>query len=158
MELFFGIVIVLVLLGVAGYFGWLQIQNSQNLRRNRDMPAEERQFIRRQVRRRLICCVLMVIFAGCLAGWFFIEARLPERLANNPEEKPGDNPWVEMIVYYWTFALLVLFAILALAGLDAIATARYGLRSHRALENERRAVLEAEAARLRQQRHERNGD
>src|SRR5262249_43991077 len=146
MELIFGIAIVLVLLGVAGYFGYRQIQNSQKLSRDRDIPNEERQFIRRQIRRRLVCCVLMVIFPGFLAGWFVIEDRLPERIANNPEEKPGENPWVEMIVYYWSLALFVLFTILALAGLDAIATARFGLRSHRALEIERRTVLEAEAA------------
>jgi heme A synthase len=156
-SLFFGIVMVLVLLGVAGYFGWQQIRNSQTLRHDSAMLPQERNFLRRQIRRRLICSVLMVVLAGLLVGWFVIASRLPEHLPSHPDEKASDNPWVVMIVYYLTFALLVLFAILILAGIDLIATARFGLRSQRLLESERRAVLEAEAARFRKKRHEQNG-
>lgn len=157
-ELVIGGLLAFVLLGVAGFFGWRQIQNSQSLRTNRDLPAEERTFVRKQIRRRLVCCVLMALLALLLVGWYAIESQWPERLPHHPQEKARDNPWVEVFFAYWAFFFFVLFSILALAGVDLIATARFGLRSHRRLEAERRAVLEAEAARFRKKRAERNGD
>ena len=156
--LLFGILIVLVLLGAATYFGWRQLCTAKLLAFQRDIPEDERIFLRGQVRRRLICCLLMVLLAILLAGWFVIEAQLPEHLPNNPGEQPRDNPWVGIILYYWSFLLLVLFALLILGGVDLIATARFGLRSHRKLVSEHRAELEAEISRLTQMRHERNGD
>jgi heme A synthase len=156
-EVFFGVIIILVLLGVAGFFGWQQIQNLQLLRNKRDLPPDERIFLRRQIRRRLVCSVLMFLFAGLLAGWLVIDSNLPDLRPANPDEKPGENPWIVMTALYITCILFVLFAILALAGIDLIATARFGFRSQRLLEIERRAVLEAEAARLRKKHHEQNG-
>ena len=117
------------------------------------MPLEERGFLIRQTRRRLICSVLMVVFAGFLVGWYFIETNFLD-LKSVAEEEPGKtHPLVELVAYYWIAALLVLFGILALAGMDFIATARYGLHQKKLLEVERRTALEIEAMRLRKQRN-----
>jgi hypothetical protein len=47
-------------------------------------------------------------------------------------------------------------AIMVLALLDVMATARFARRHQRQLEQNRRAVLAAEVSRMRQQRHELN--
>jgi hypothetical protein len=151
-ELFFGILLVAALLLLAGYFAWRQFQTRRALVHDRTMPAEERGYLLRQSRRRLICSMLMFLFAGFLIGWYFIEINLPELKPAAADEKPP--PLVELLAYYWIAALLVLFGILALAGVDFFATARYGLQQKKLLEIERRAALEIEAARL---RNERNG-
>src|SRR5262249_23751045 len=107
----------------------------------------------RQTRRRLICSVFMLLFAGLLIGWFFIEPHVRDLKAAE-ERAPGNtNQLVEMVAYYWIIALLLLFAILALAGLDFFATARFGLSQKKLLEIERRMALELDAARLRKERN-----
>ncbi len=152
-ELFFGILLVVVLLGLAGFFAWRQFKTRRDLAADRSMPALERGYLLRQTRRRLLCSVLMVMFAGFLIGWYFIEANLPD-LKQAAEQDPGTTPpLLEMVAYYWITALLVLFGILALAGMDFFAVARYGLHQKKQLEVERRAALEIEAARLRKERN-----
>ena len=152
-ELITGIVLVLALLGLAGYFGRRQFKTRLALAVDREMPAEERGYWMRQTRRRLICSVLMVLFAGFLVGWYFIERNLPDLKLVAEQEPDKTQPVLELVAYYWIAALLVLFGIFALAGMDFFATARYGMHQKKLLDDERRAVLEMEAARLRQQRN-----
>src|SRR5262245_61145 len=117
------------------------------------MLSEERGYLMRQTRRRLVCPVLMLVFAGLLIGWFVIENNLPD-LKLVAEQEPGKtHPLAELLAFYWIIALLVLFGILALAGLDFFATARYAMYQRKLLELERRTAMEIEVARLRKQRN-----
>ncbi len=150
-ELFFGVSLVLALVGLAGFFAWRQLRTRQGL--SLDLPSDERGFVIRQTRRRVLCSVLMVLFAGFLVGWYFIEPRL-EHLRPLGNEDPRDKPpVVELVAYYWIAALLVLFGIIAVAGLDFFATARYALKQKKLLKTERRVALEIEAARMRKRRN-----
>jgi hypothetical protein len=152
-EVSFGILLVLALLALGGYFAWRQFRIRQALAWDRSMPLEDRRFLIRQTRRRLICSVLMVLLAALLIGWYFIEANLPD-LRSIADHEPGESqPLVELVAYYWIAALLVLFGILTLAGMDFFATARYGMHQKKLLEVERRSVLEIEATRLRNRRN-----
>lgn len=152
-ELAFGILLVLAILLVGGYFGWRQIKVRRALASDRMIPRAERAFMHRQTRRRLVCSVLMILFAGFLVGWYFIEANLPN-LKDAMERAPEKGqPLIELLAYYWIAALFVLFAILLLAGLDFLATARFGVQQRKLLELERRAALEIETARLRKQKN-----
>ena len=160
-ELVFGIVLIVVLVGLAVFFAARQIRVRRGLVAATTLSPEERGFLIRQTRRRVLCSVLMVIFAIFLAGWFVIEANLPdlkkmadENAAVQGPEPAKAHPLVEMVAYYWILALLVLFGIFLLAGLDFFATARYGMHQKKLLEIERRAALEVEAARLRAQRRD----
>ncbi len=54
---------------------------------------------------------------------------------------------------FFLFFLLVLMAVVFLAAFDFWATRRYGLRQHRKLIADRRAMIEREVARLRQERN-----
>jgi hypothetical protein len=103
----------------------------------------------------------MFVFAAFLVGWVFMAPTLPraEEGQAAAEKKPLDehqNARVRLATYYWILALVVLFAILTLACVDFLATARFALRHQRQLQGERRAAIEEEIERLRQ-RHERNG-
>ncbi|HWY85354.1 MAG TPA: hypothetical protein VNX28_01450 [Gemmataceae bacterium] len=152
-ELLFGILLVVALVGLASYFAYRQFQTRRAVAQDRAMPLDERGFLIRQSRRRLICSVLMFLFAGLLVGWFFIEPNVRDLKAADIRE-PGDTPpVVELVAYYWITALLLLFGILALAGMDFFATARYGLRQKKLLEVEHRTALEIDAARLRRERN-----
>jgi hypothetical protein len=152
-ELLFGILLVLALVGLAGYFAYRQFQTRRAVAQDRDMAPEERGFLIRQTRRRLICSVLMFLFAGLLVGWFFIEPNVRD-LKLTIDHEPGTTPpLVELVAYYWITALLLLFGILALAGMDFFATARFGLHQKKLLEVERRTALEIEVTRLRNARN-----
>ena len=156
-EVILGLLLALTLVAVAIFFGRRQLQTLNNLRTNDALAGEERRYLHRQVRRRLICSILMVLFAAFLVGWLFIAGLLPQ-----PEEAQAgaepDRALVHFVAYYWMAALLVLFAILVLASLDFFATARYGMHQKKLLNLEHRANLEIDAARIRKERRQDNGD
>jgi hypothetical protein len=155
-EFISGAVLVVVLLGLAGYFIWRQKKTLATLHRS-DLGPEDRLYVHKQVRRRLTCSVLMIVFAGMLIGWFFLEPEVrqgaPEHQAAAQDARADRANMLRLVTVYWIVALLIVFAILFLAGHDLLATARFGLRLQRQLEAEQRAVLESDASRLRQERN-----
>jgi uncharacterized BrkB/YihY/UPF0761 family membrane protein len=163
-EFAFGVVLVLLLVGLAGYFAWRQRATLRELREHPEMPAEDRRFLRNQVIRRLLCSALMVVLAGMLVGWYFMAPTFSELFQQGREAWAAAEEQVfterqedfrRRMVAYWCVALLVLFAIIAVAGADAWAIGRYGLRHRRQLRDERQqTLLELEAAR---RRHQGNG-
>jgi MFS family permease len=153
-ELFFGFILVIALLGLGGFFILRQFKVRYELARDQSISSVEKRFLTRQSRRRLICSVLMVLLGGFLIGWYFIESKIPE-LKLAPEREPGATPHIiHLVAYYWITVLLVLFGIIALAGIDFFATARYGMHQKKLLEIERRTILEIETARLRERRND----
>ena len=153
-EYIFGVTLVLILLGSAGYFAWRQKRTLRSLADPNMLTPEDRLYVHKQVRRRMLCSVLMVALAGMLIGWFFIGRELNQPAPPQPvegEAKPDVS--VHLITLYVIVALLILFGIVILAITDLMATARFGLRHQRRLENERREMLETQAAILRQQRN-----
>ncbi len=156
-EFIFAILLALGLVILAVYVIWRQRVTLRLLRGDAGLPAEDRRFLQRQVRRRVACSLLMILFAGFLAGWYFIESRLQFRPRPDEVEPGRTPPVVEFMTLYWSAALLILFAILVLAVFDFLATVRFGMAQRRLLEIERRTALEIEAARLRKQREGTNG-
>jgi len=153
-EYIFGVTLVLILLGSAGYFAWRQKRTLRSLADPNMLTPEDRLYVHKQVRRRMLSSVLMVALAGMLIGWFFIGRELNQPAPPRPVEgqaKPDAS--VHLITLYVIVALLILFGIVILAITDLMATARFGLRHQRRLENERREMLETQAAILRQQRN-----
>ena len=157
MELGIGISLAMILVFVAIFFGWRQRYTLAQLRFDAQLSAEDRRYYIQQIRRRLVCSALMIVFAGLLVGWFLLDRDVsaftpPEGQPLTDEAKES----VRFITYYWIVALAVLLAILFLASFDFLATARFGLRRMRQLEHDRRAALEMEAAKLRRRRQELN--
>jgi hypothetical protein len=151
-ELAFMVVLIVVLLATAGYFGWHQVRT---LRGANPAGVDERRYAVRQAWRRLFCCGLMVLVAVLLIGWFFLDPGFRElhaRAQSDPLTE-GDKDFTRFMAVYWGLVLVAVFALLALAAADSWAIARFGLRQRRRLQEDHRAQLEEQLARLRQQRN-----
>src|SRR5438477_13150141 len=132
------VLVAVVLLAVAGYFGWHQVQTLRG-----GAGPDERRYAVRQAWRRLFCCGLMVLVAGMLIGWLFLDGHYREmhsRAQAAPEEQRDkvltdeDRDFVRFMGAYWGFVLLAVFTLLGLAAVDMWAIARQGLRQHRQLQ------------------------
>jgi hypothetical protein len=162
-ELTFSLVLIVLLGFLAGYFGWKQVQTLRGLRRHPDEPAADRHYLRRQAIRRLVCCGLMLVLAGLLLGNLFLDRGYREvtrALENRPPEGANEvsqehKDFARFFTAYWAATLFVLFTLIALAGFDFWAIARFGMRHRRQLQAAHRALLHEEVARIRRQR---NGD
>jgi hypothetical protein len=152
-----GILLACVLVFVAVFFGMRQRRTLALVRFDDEMSDTDRGYLTRQVRRRLICSALLLVFAGLLVGWLFMRERVVGFVPEPGEpitEEAKDQ--LRFVIYYWIGALFVLMAILVLASWDFVATARYGFARQKQLEQERRAMMEMEAAKLRHRRQELN--
>ena len=159
----FGLLLITVLLGLAGYFSWRQWQTRKRVRNDPEMNPLERQYLLAQVWRRWIGCGLMVIFACCLAGTGFLEGRY-QQLVNTSnqskedtetkEPKEEDKHFARFFTCYWVFTLLVFLMLIAVAGFDARAVLKEGVRKHRELRDSEKAMLEEE---IRNFRRDTNG-
>ncbi|MFO0968334.1 MAG: hypothetical protein U0793_22495 [Gemmataceae bacterium] len=109
------------------------------------MDPAERSYLTRCAAR-IVCSILMIIFAGFLIGWFFLKAELDSVLPLEADQTL-EHPLVKTVTYYWIAALLVIFGLLALAAIDLVATARHGFRSVRRLATQRQAEIEEDLAR-----------
>jgi uncharacterized membrane protein YbhN (UPF0104 family) len=162
-QLLFTVALIVVLLGLGGYYAWRQVKTLRGAAGADNLPPEDRRYLRYQAWRRLASCALMVVFAGLLAGTFFLEDRA-QQLAERTEaarqrgdEQPlpaEEKPFVRFYAGYWIAALLVLLGIVSLALYDVIAIRRFGRRQFRKLQDDRRAMIARQVARL---RGERNG-
>jgi hypothetical protein len=163
----FGISLVVVLVAMACYFGWQGLQGLRGLRQSSDLSPEDRRYVRNQAARRLVGSVLMLVLAGLLAAAFVLEGpanmlseERERQAALNGGEKPALDPsqrefW-DLYGKHWLIILLVLFAIIVLAGWDYFAIRRFGQRHYRQIQHDRRAMIENELARLRSQRNGHN--
>jgi hypothetical protein len=138
-ELTSGIALAVALFGAAVFFAWRQKGSLQALRGPEVLSPEDRRYHRNQAWRRLACSLVMAVCAGLIAAWFVLEDQLKQSL--------------EWFAVYWIMVLVLVFAILCLAAFDFLAIARFGLRHHRQIQDDRRAMLESHAARLRSQRN-----
>jgi flagellar biosynthesis/type III secretory pathway M-ring protein FliF/YscJ len=158
-EIVFGAVLVAVLLFLSLFYGWRQVRLLRRLRHGPELPLEEGRFQHRQAWRRLSSSVLLLLLAGLLACVLAYEAQaqgLADLLGSTPPaERPELNPEQRGLVRLWgglvVALLVVLLLVLVLAALDLWATRRYGLRQYRRLQADRRAMIERQAARLRQE-------
>lgn len=156
LEIIVGALLIAALLALAAYYALRQKVTLRRIRNETDLTPEDRVYLRGQVRRRLICSLLMVVLAAMLVGWFFVEEVEPtalQKAQGNVELNPEQKESVRFFTLYVILIFIVFFAILFMAGFDVIATAKFGLRYHRRLEADRRTVLEKEAALLRKNRN-----
>jgi hypothetical protein len=161
------LVIVAVLIGLAGYFGVQQWRAIRRLKQAENLHPEERRYQRRHAGRVFICCVLMIMVAGMVGGWYVlglernavqlsreanVEAENPDHILN-----PNQQRSLWFFTVYWVMAILLLLAMVYVAFMDLWAVRRFGLRQMRQLQADRRAMLERQIALLRAERIESNG-
>jgi uncharacterized membrane protein YfcA len=156
------VLLIVVLVGLAGYYAWRQVQTLRGLRHADTLAPEDRSYLRNQAWRRLACSALMVVFAVLLGGSFAIEERAQdlvnvgeEAQARNerPDLDPGQKHFFRFYTLYWVAALLVLLGMMGTALFDILAIRRFGQRHFRKLQADRRAMIERQAARLREGRN-----
>lgn len=158
-----GVLLIVVLIGVAGFYGWRQIAMLRQLPFADEPDSTETAYRRAQGRRRLLNCVLMLLLAAMLTGAFaYMHAPL-QRLADAHDQAEAagvprtltaeDKSIVRLSLAYVVVFLLVLLAVLVLAFLDLWATRRFGMGEHRKIQSERREMIARQVARMRQDRN-----
>lgn len=163
LQALFTIVLVVLLLGLAGYYAWRQRQTLRSLRDGgEELSADEDRYLRGRAWRRLAGSLLMLLFAGLLTGSFFLEGRAQELAQRGAQARTeGTQPvfddserrFLNLYALYWIALLLGLLAILGMAGYDFWATRAYGLRHYRQLQADRRAMIAQQTALLRLERN-----
>jgi ABC-type Fe3+ transport system permease subunit len=160
-QIVFGTLLVVVLLALAGYYAWRQVQTLRGLRDSLESPPEERRYLRRRAWRRLFGCALMVALALMLGGMMlFLEQPVNEladfveaaRERGEDANLSNDQRLLRTLYALWNITLLLtLLAILITAAIDMFATRRFGLGQLRRIQADRRAMIERQVARLRQE-------
>jgi hypothetical protein len=157
-----GLVAVLVL--VAGVYTRKQIRTLYRTTPEYEMLPDERRFMRSQAWRRLANSGLMLVLAGLMASGSALgleeradelgERRVKQRQADGVAGKMNDEDRQFSRLYggYWITCLLLLGSILGLAGIDLMATRRYALKKLRQIQTDRRAMLQRQLERYRQER------
>jgi ABC-type Fe3+ transport system permease subunit len=166
-EQLLAVVIVTVLFALAGYFGWQQVRAVQRLRKTENLHPEDRRYHRSHAGRVFICCILMIMVAGMVGGWYVLG--LEENLGElrhqavdqptNPDHPlgPAQQRSLTFFTVYWILAIILLVAMVYVAFTDLWAIRRFGLRHMRQIQADRRAMLERQIALLRAERTESNG-
>ncbi len=163
MEFIFGVLLVVLLLAMAGFFAWRQYLALRSLRHAPGTSPEDRRYTRNQAWRRLVCSGLMVLLAVMLGAWLFYLGKplgewvaLSDAAADRGQPMhldPEQKRFATLYLYYWLFALMLLLALISLAAVDFFAIRRYGQRHYRQIQADRRAMIEQELIRLRSQRN-----
>jgi hypothetical protein len=161
-EIASGALLVAVLLGMAVFFMWRQWR-ALRADSNENQPSEDRRYSRMQAWRRLTCSLLMLVLAGLLVIWLSSYGGAVQDLVDQGkgenELEPGQRRLLGESLTLVNLMLMVLLAIIALAGWDLLAIRRYGRRHLRQIQADRRAMIEDQIARVRSQRngHRRTG-
>jgi hypothetical protein len=158
-EIVFGTVLVVVLVLVSVVYGWRQLHQLRRLRAS-SLPDEEMRWESRKAWRRLVSSGLTFVMALLLAALLGFYESHAQRLADERDAvAPGTELTAEQKVFVrkWIGLLIallaVLFTVVLLAGVDLWATRRYARRQFRKLQADRRAMIERQATRLRQERN-----
>jgi hypothetical protein len=160
-QLIFSILTVVVLLGLAGYYGWCQRQTLVRVRTDSSLSVAERNFLSGQARRRIVGCLFMALFAVQLVGLFPFDQRLTalgqagqeaRERGEDPSMTPEQKTLLRQSVAYVIGLLLVLLILFAIAGMEFFAIRRFSILQMRQIQADRREMIADETARLRRER------
>ena len=156
--------IVVVLVGMALYFGWQQRSALLWLGTQTELAPEDQRYYRRQAWLRLTNSALMLLLAALVAGYYLggLEARvtaLADRVQEQRDRAEAVTLNAEQSELAHQFAafciaiLVLLMAIVFLVAIDLWAIRRYGRRHLRKIQADRRAMMETQMARFRSERN-----
>ena len=161
-QFVFGVLIVVVTAALGAYYAWRQLQTLRRLRADAALPDDERRFLRNQAWRRLAGAVLMLVFAGLFVGIFFLEepimqiVRQGEDARAHAETGRLDQSQKDFVRGYFGYVIVLLLLVLgfiAIAGYEIFAIRRYSVRQMRRIQDDRRAMIARETARIRRERN-----
>ena len=149
----FGGVLVLVLLAAA----WWPVSRHKSLlaeaQRN---TAGEATHLRRRAWRQLALGFLLAILGVMLAGaLLFLEAPAQDLADQGPvaASEPEHRAFAKLYGWYWVVYLLLMLALVLLAGVDLLAVWQHGRLQMKKLQQERRELIAHETIHLRQRRN-----
>ena len=161
-QIVFGVLIVVATAALGAYYGWRQWQTLRRLRGDATIADDERSFLRHLAWRRLAGSAVLLLFAGLFVGMFFLERPATELLRQGEEARASDEhpeldasqrDFLRFYGGYWIAVLLLLLTIIALAGYEFFVIRRYSVRQLRRIQDERRAMIARETARIRRERN-----
>jgi hypothetical protein len=154
-ELIYAVVIVVVLLGLSGYFFWRQWLTLHNLPKLVELSPEEKRYRRSQAYRRITNSLFMVILAGLLISSYGLgqEKKARELATGIPQKDPEQQQFLTQYTTFWIVFALVLLCIIFLAFWDILAINRFARNQYRRLFAERREMIERQVAKLRRERN-----
>jgi hypothetical protein len=159
------VVLVALLLAWAVFSAWRQVQTLRTLPDAENLPPEDLRYLRRQAWLRLVNSGLMVALAVLLALSFYVEkpaqALIDEGNAarergEEPEDTAEHRLFVKYYGAYWISVLLLLLGMVSIALHDMLAIRRFGRRHYRKIQEDRRAMIARQVARLRRDRNGHN--
>jgi hypothetical protein len=158
----------LVALGAAT--GYVQVRGLRALAARKHVPSDEYAYFRNRYRRRLLTGAVLVALGGLIGGAYLsgMERRAdqlgePRQQADaDPAEKPqmtdAEKRFVRIWGVYWILVLVLVFVLVGLAVVDALATRRYWLTLYRQIKDDHQAKLRRDLAVYRQHKeHTRGG-
>lgn len=156
-ETIFGALLVAILVSMAAFFTWRQWSILRTLPRADHLSFEDRHYTRRQAWRRIACSLLMLVLAALLTTWLFsyggpVGDLMAQGKSDN-ELDPGQKRLLSQSLTLVNLMLVVLLAIIILAGWDLLAIRHYGKRHIRQIQADRRDMIKDQIARVRSQRN-----
>lgn len=159
-------ILVVITIGIAIYFGRQQFNTLTWLRTRPELSETDRLYFRRQSYRRLVGCMLLVAI-GILIAAFFVSGldewttKMGQIIDEKGVEVAKLDPEVQRMknVFRWYIIvlMLLLLALVIVAGIDYWAIRKYGNRHLDQIKSDRRAMIEQELAELRRAKGNRNG-
>ena len=149
-EIVFGSLLVAVLLLLSSYFGWRQWVVLRRLRAE-TLPSEESRYERRMAYRRLVSCGLTLLLGLLLASALSLFD--PDFMKIPATELPSDQRLMLRVWGgSWVAILLLLLVVVGIAAVDLWSTRRHALQQFRKLQADRRAMIQRQSMRLREER------
>ena len=158
-QIVFGSVLVAVLLLLSGYYGRRQFVVLRRLR-NETLPGEEARHERSKAVRRLVSCGLLLVLGlllACVLSW--IEPQTQQILdaykgVIDPEYTDAEKQLIRVWTGSWIAILVLLLIVVAFAAVDLWSTRGHALRQFRKLQADRRAMIQRQTGRLREEREQ----
>jgi hypothetical protein len=151
-----GALLVAVLLSLSTFYAWRQLQMLRRLNAGTDLSPEEALWRRRQAWRRLIGCALMFVMAVLVAvAHLFLEIPT-QQIADQGGAAAATEEQRWMLKLWggvWEAVLVLLMALLAVAGVDLWSTRRFTVRQMRRIQEDRRAAIQEEIIRHKRDRN-----
>ena len=156
----------LVALGAAT--GYVQVRGLRALAARKHVPSDEHTYFRNRYRRRLLTAAVLVALGGLIGGAYLsgMERRAdqlgaPRQADADPAEKPqmtdAEKRFVRVWGVYWILVLVLVFVLVGLAVIDALATRRYWLTLYRQIKDDHQAKLRRDLAVYRQHKEQTRG-
>jgi hypothetical protein len=156
-------VLVVILVAVGVYYLRKSVRELARTTPEFEMLPEDRTYVRRQAWRRIVNSGLMFLLAAIMVGSY--ASGVQERASDIAREREqaavgGFKPpltqeqseFAQLFTGLLITMLILLGLIVMLAGVDLFATRRYALTQLRRIQSDRRAMLERQLARWREER------